>query len=95
MHRDLASEPSIRDAVPPDSGYSYLMLAERHQALRDDVSLLGRLLGDVLRTVEGSDLFEAVEAVRTLAKRARGGRGGGGAGAANPNGKTSTRCSEA
>ncbi len=76
MHRDLASEPSIRDAAPPDSGYSYLMLAERHQALRDDVSLLGRLLGDVLRTVEGSDLFEAVEAVRTLAKRARGGGGG-------------------
>ena len=53
------------------------MLAEQHQALRDDVSLLGSLLGDVLRTVEGRDLFDAVEAVRTLAKRARGGGGGG------------------
>jgi phosphoenolpyruvate carboxylase len=49
------------------------MLPDQHKALRDDVSLLGSLLGEVLRTVEGNDLFEAVEAVRTLAKRARGG----------------------
>ena len=42
-----------------------------HRPLRDDVRLLGRLLGDTLRTVEGSALFQAVEDVRALAKSAR------------------------
>lgn len=36
--------------------------------------LLGTLLGDVLREVEGESVFEAVEAVRALAKNARRGR---------------------
>ncbi len=42
-----------------------------HQPLRDDVRLLGRLLGETLRRLEGEALYEAVESVRTLAKRAR------------------------
>jgi phosphoenolpyruvate carboxylase len=44
-----------------------------HRPLRDDVRLLGALLGEALRAIEGAPLFEAVEAVRALAKRARGG----------------------
>jgi len=44
-----------------------------HQPLRDDVRLLGTLLGDALRSIEGAPLFEAVEDVRALSKRARGG----------------------
>jgi len=42
-----------------------------HKALRDDVRLLGELLGDTLRRQEGRPLFERVERVRGLAKRAR------------------------
>lgn len=45
-----------------------------HRPLRDDVRLLGALLGDVLREAEGDALFQAVEAVRALAKGARRGR---------------------
>jgi phosphoenolpyruvate carboxylase len=42
-----------------------------HQALRDDVRLLGELLGQTLREQEGAELYERVERVRALAKSAR------------------------
>ena len=43
------------------------------QPLRDDVHLLGDLLGETLRTQEGEALFETVEHVRALAKSGRSG----------------------
>jgi phosphoenolpyruvate carboxylase len=42
-----------------------------HQPLRDDVRLLGELLGRVLRHHEGDEMFARVERVREAAKRAR------------------------
>jgi phosphoenolpyruvate carboxylase len=42
-----------------------------HKPLRDDVRLLGELLGETLRTVEGEGLFATVERVRASAKQAR------------------------
>ena len=44
-----------------------------HKPLREDVRLLGELLGDMLRAREGKALLERVEGVRALAKRAHGG----------------------
>src|SRR4051812_13560706 len=41
-----------------------------HKPLREDVRLLGELLGDMLRAREGEALLEQVEGVRALAKRA-------------------------
>src|SRR5688572_10490543 len=43
------------------------------QALRDDVHLLGDLLGETLRAQEGRELYEMVERVRALAKSGRAG----------------------
>jgi phosphoenolpyruvate carboxylase len=43
------------------------------QPLRDDVHLLGDLLGETLRAQEGEELFAMVERVRALAKSGRGG----------------------
>ena len=42
-----------------------------HKPLRDDVRLLGELLGDTLRQAEGDAHFERVERVRALAKGRR------------------------
>src|SRR5919198_968983 len=49
------------------------MLEDPHKPLRDDVRLLGTLLGETLRRQEGHALYDRVERVRRLAKRARGG----------------------
>jgi len=44
-----------------------------HKPLRDDVRLLGELLGDTIRAQAGEAVFATVERVRTLAKSARAG----------------------
>jgi len=44
-----------------------------HEPLRDDVSMLGGMLGDTVRASEGHAVFEIVERVRRLAKQARSG----------------------
>ena len=49
------------------------MDGDPHKPLRDDVRLLGELLGDTLRAHEGEELFARVEEVRALAKRAHAG----------------------
>lgn len=38
-------------------------------ALRDDIRLLGRLLGDVLRHYEGDAMFERIEQIRQTSTR--------------------------
>ncbi len=46
-----------------------------HAPLRDDVRLLGNLLGDTLREQEGLPFFDKIEHIRRLAKQARDGSG--------------------
>jgi phosphoenolpyruvate carboxylase len=52
------------------------MSKDPHKPLRDDVRLLGELLGETLRRDEGITHFERVERVRALAKLTRTGSGG-------------------
>ncbi len=52
---------------------SLVVRSDPHKPLRDDVRLLGELLGDTLRALEGEALFARVEEVRALAKRAHAG----------------------
>src|SRR5512144_2730625 len=40
--------------------------AEKNRPLVDDIRLLGRILGDVIREQEGKDAFELIERVRQL-----------------------------
>src|SRR5205809_7020166 len=40
--------------------------AQKNQPLVEDIRLLGRILGDVIREQEGKDAFELVERVRQL-----------------------------
>jgi phosphoenolpyruvate carboxylase len=44
--------------------------SDPHAALRDDVRLLGTLLGDTLRAREGDEFFAQIERVRAMAKAA-------------------------
>jgi phosphoenolpyruvate carboxylase len=53
--------------MPPD------VIRDPHERLREDVRLLGGILGDTLRQREGSALFHIVERVRALSKSGRGG----------------------
>ncbi len=46
-----------------------LPAADKDQPLRDDIRLLGRLLGDTVREQEGVAIFERVEEIRQLALR--------------------------
>jgi phosphoenolpyruvate carboxylase len=52
--RPAATDPAARDA------------AEKNRPLVEDIRLLGRILGDVIREQEGKDAFELVERVRQL-----------------------------
>ena len=47
------------------------MGADPHKPLRDDVRLLGELLGNTVRAHAGEAIFATVERVRALAKSAR------------------------
>ena len=49
------------------------MIADPHKPLRDDVRLLGELLGETLASHGGEQLFETVERVRALSKASRAG----------------------
>ena len=60
------ADPPVGRESRPDRGAI-------HDRLRDDVRLLGDLLGEILRGQEGIALYDLVEKVRALAKRARSG----------------------
>ena len=49
------------------------MERDPHKPLRQDVRILGELLGDTLRVHEGAPLLDTVERVRSMAKAARSG----------------------
>ena len=57
----IAADGRRNDAPPPPR-----RAAEKNQPLVDDIRLLGRILGDVIREQEGKDAFELVERVRQL-----------------------------
>jgi phosphoenolpyruvate carboxylase len=56
------------NAVLPDTSPQAAAPADppQAQALMEDIRLLGRILGDVIRAQEGDDAFELVEQVRSL-----------------------------
>src|SRR5688572_14624297 len=49
------------------------MSADPHKPLRDDVRLLGEVLGDTVKRFSGEEVFQTVERVRALAKSGRAG----------------------
>ncbi|MGM9486563.1 phosphoenolpyruvate carboxylase [Ideonella sp. YS5] len=71
MPRDARPAPSTRRSpakVPSSSGAarSAADAAEKNRPLVEDIRLLGRVLGDVIREQEGRQAFELIERVRQL-----------------------------
>ena len=52
--------------MPTVSRRSAYDAAEKNRPLVDDIRLLGRILGDVIREQEGKEAFELIERVRQL-----------------------------
>ncbi len=61
MSSDSTETPPTTSALPPD-GY---------EALGDDIRLVGRILGDVVREQAGTETFELIESVRRSAVTGR------------------------
>jgi len=59
--RPAAAKPAIRPTVA-DAGDA----AAKNKPLMEDIRLLGRILGDVIREQEGKEAFELIERVRQL-----------------------------
>jgi phosphoenolpyruvate carboxylase len=69
----------MRDrSIPGQPGYTSAVSVptDPHKPLRDDVRLLGELLGQAIRAREGERSFALVERVRALAKSGRAGASG-------------------
>src|SRR5262245_60240702 len=62
-------------AKQPESGEVSSIADDPDKPVRDDVRLLGELLGETLRRQEGEDLFARVERVRAMAKSRRSSEG--------------------
>ena len=66
---DKPAAPELQAHLPPpvlaDTG------ADKDEPLKEDIRLLGRLLGDVLRDQEGQAVFDTVETIRQTAVRFR------------------------
>ena len=59
-----ATTPTTRATTRKDKAQNDA--AEKNRPLVEDIRLLGRILGDVIREQEGKDAFELIERVRKL-----------------------------
>jgi phosphoenolpyruvate carboxylase len=62
--RPMARTARIQNLVPPSTDDS-----DKDVPLRDDIRLLGRILGDTVREQEGEEVFELVERIRRASIR--------------------------
>lgn len=60
-------EPKVVQQGQPDDLFPWELI-ERNKPLRDDIRMLGKLLGDTIRRLDGDEVFEAVERFRHLCK---------------------------
>jgi len=61
-----ATKPKAASSTGKPSSKAPDDAAEKNKALVDDIRLLGRILGDVIREQEGTEAFELIERVRQL-----------------------------
>jgi len=60
----MSTEFGVQTSDPPSAADH-----DKDQPLREDIRLLGRLLGDTVRTQEGGEIFECIERIRRTAIR--------------------------
>ena len=61
----------LAEAPPPESAEENLETdgSDKDLPLRDDIRVLGRILGDTVRDQEGGEIFEIVERIRKTSIR--------------------------
>ena len=65
--KSIQNKPGIiPEFILSHNNPSPTMIADKDQPPRDDIRLLGRLLGDTVREQEGLELFEQIELIRQL-----------------------------
>ena len=62
----MKSAPSTPSAAPAPQALNKRQSRDNEKPLVEDIRLLGRILGDVIRTQEGPEAFELVEQIRKL-----------------------------
>ena len=70
-HRPPADTATPRLKKTPTTPVTAPAPADKDAPLKEDIRLLGRMLGDVLREQEGADTFAIVETIRQTAVRFR------------------------
>jgi phosphoenolpyruvate carboxylase len=68
MNKAANPDPHAAPHLPADAP---VQAADKDAPLKEDIRLLGRLLGDVLRNQEGEAVFDVVETIRQTAVRFR------------------------
>jgi len=61
-------EQKPRQQIQPDDAFPWELI-ERNKPLRDDIRMLGKLLGDTIRRLDGDAVYNAVEQFRYLCKK--------------------------
>src|SRR5712675_905903 len=65
----MPSDPEIRTGRAEDANILDSSAIEEDARLRNDIRLLGRILGDTVRDQEGADVFDLVERIRQTSIR--------------------------
>ncbi len=59
----------LKNTDTPQEDRLYTGQVDKDTPLREDIRLLGRLLGEVIRSQEGQDIFDVVESIRRISVR--------------------------
>ena len=64
------TNPGINPGINPGTGKQRMTTHHKDLPLKEDIRLLGRMLGGTIKALEGPDTFDSIETIRQLSVRA-------------------------